>query len=184
MTNTLLKLGLVTCCLLFAGVMEQDDHRTPAQVVALDECDPATFNVLGAVGPGFCKNVALGYTPFGSTTTFANLIAEAAAGHPDAKWDFEPDTLTVHEGTPIIAVNQGGEPHTFTEVAQFGGGFIPPLNDGESAAPECAEGFSSVAVARTRILQGSQLQVTGLSKGEHHFQCCIHPWMRMTVNVK
>ena len=29
-----------------------------AQVVALDECDPATFNA--AVGEGFCKNVALG----------------------------------------------------------------------------------------------------------------------------
>ena len=23
-----------------------------------------------------------------------------------------------------------------------------------------------------------------LAKGEHHFQCCIHPWMRMTVQVK
>jgi hypothetical protein len=39
-------------------------------------------------------------------------------------------------------------------------------------------------VARTRILQGSQLQVTGLSKGQHRFECCIHPWMRVTVDVK
>jgi plastocyanin len=185
MTNTLIKLGLVACCLLFAGMMGDDGrHATPAQVVALDECDPATFNLPSNVGPGFCKNVALGYTPLGYTTTFSKLFAEAAAGTPDPKWDFEPDTLTVGEGTPIIAVNEGGEPHTFTEVAHFGGGFIPPLNDGETAAPECAAGFSSVAVARTRILQGSQLQVTGLSKGEHHFQCCIHPWMRMTVAVK
>ncbi len=185
MTTTLMKVGLVTCCLLFAGMMGDDGrHATPAQVVALDECDPATFNLPSNVGPGFCKNVALGYTPLGYTTTFSQLFAEAAAGTPDPKWDFEPDTLTVDEGTPIIAVNQGGEPHTFTKVAHFGGGFIPPLNGGESAAPECAAGFSSVAVARTRILQGSQLQVTGLSKGEHHFQCCIHPWMRMTVVVK
>jgi hypothetical protein len=50
--------------------------------------------------------------------------------------------------------------------------------------PECAGGFKDVAVARTRILQGSQLQVTGLSKGTHHFECCIHPWMRVTVEVK
>jgi len=185
MTSTLMKLSLAACCLLFAGMMERDaGHATPAQVVALDECDPATFNVLGAAGPGFCKNVALGYTPFGSTTTFSELLAEAATPHPDPKWDFEPDTLTVDEGTPIIAVNQGGEPHTFTEVARFGGGFIPPLNGGEAAAAECSAGFSDVAVARTRILQGSQLQVSGLSKGEHHFQCCIHPWMRMTVVVK
>lgn len=101
------------------------------------------------------------------------------------KWDFEPDSLTVDEGTPIIAVDQGGEPHTFTEVAQFGGGFIPQLNGpNETAVPECAMGFSRVEVARTRILQGSQLQVTGLSKGVHLFQCCIHPWMRTTVVVK
>ncbi len=180
MTNALMKLGSVACCLLFAGMMGDDGHHaTPAQVVALDECDPATFNDPAAVGPEFCKNVALGYT-----TTFSTLLADAAAGNPDRKWDFEPDTLTVDEGTPIIAVNQGGEPHTFTEVAHFGGGFIPPLNGGETAVPECAAGFSSVAVARTRILQGSQLQFTGLSKGEHHFQCCIHPWMRMTVVVK
>ena len=187
MTNVLVKISLAAgCLLLFAGMMEQGSgHKTPAQVVALDECDPATFNVSGAAGPGFCKNVALGYTPFGSTTTFANLFAEAANGTPDPKWDFEPDLLTVNEGTPIIAVNQGGEPHTFTEVANFGGGFIPPLNNnGEAAAPECSAGFSDVAVARTRILQGSQLQVAGLSKGEHHFQCCIHPWMRMEVDVQ
>lgn len=185
MTNTLIKLGVVACCFLFAGMMgDGGRHATPAQVVALDECDPATFNLLSNAGPGFCKNVALGYTGLGYTTTFSTLISEAGSGHPDTKWDFEPDTLTVDEGTPIIAVNQGGEPHTFTEVSQFGGGFIPPLNGGEAAVPECSAGFSSVAVARTRILQGSQLQVSGLSKGEHHFQCCIHPWMRMTVVVK
>jgi len=28
------------------------------------------------------------------------------------------------------------------------------------------------------------MQVTGLAKGTHHFECCIHPWMRMTVEVK
>lgn len=180
MTNALIKFGLVACCLLFAGMMGDDGrHATPAQVVALDECDPATFNLPSNVGPDFCKNVALGYT-----TTFSKLLAEAASGSPDRNWDFEPDTLTVDQGTPIIAVNQGGEPHTFTEVAQFGGGFVPPLNGGAAAAPECAAGFSSVAVARTRILQGSQLQVTGLAKGEHRFQCCIHPWMHTTIEVK
>lgn len=180
MTNMAVKLGLVACCLLFAGMAEEGDHRAiPAQVVALDECDPATFNLPGNAGPGFCKNVAVGFA-----TTFSNLFAEAAAGHPDPKWDFEPDALTVDEGTPIIAVNEGGEPHTFTQVENFGGGFIPPLNGGENAAPECEVGFSSVALAKTRILQGSQLQITGLSKGVHHFQCCIHPWMRMTVIVK
>ena len=69
-------------------------------------------------------------------------------------------------------------------MAKFGGGFIPPLNHGEATVPECEGGFGDVKVARTRILQGSQLQVTGLSKGVHHFECCIHPWMRVTVTVE
>src|SRR6202162_975569 len=180
MTNTILKLGLVISCFLFAGWMDQDDAPSTAQVVTLDECDPATFKAPTAVGPGFCKNIALG-----ASTTFSQLFAKAAAGTPDPKWHFEPDTLTIKKGIAISAVNQGGEPHTFTEVARFGGGFISGLNGpGEEVVPECAGGFSKVSVARTRILQGSQLQVTGLSKGEHYFQCCIHPWMRTTVVVK
>jgi plastocyanin len=154
-------------------------HDSPrvAQVVALDECDPTTFNA--AQGPDFCKNIALGYS-----TTFSDLLAEVEAGTPNPNWDFEPDTLKIKEGTLVSVVNQGGEPHTFTEVANFGGGFIPPLNNGQATVPECAGGFSRVAVARTRLLQGSSLQITGLSKGTHNFECCIHPWMRMSVEVK
>ena len=115
-----------------------------------------------------------------------NLVAGAEAGTPDPGWDYEPDTLTIKEGTVVSAVNQGGEVHTFTEVKAFGNGFIPPLNPGgaTSAIPECSGGFGSVAVAKTRILQGSHLDITGLSKGKHLFQCCIHPWMRMEVDVK
>ncbi|HYT23377.1 MAG TPA: hypothetical protein VEW05_24465, partial [Candidatus Polarisedimenticolia bacterium] len=89
------------------------------------------------------------------------------------------------QGTILNVFDQGGEPHTFTEVAQFGGGFLPVLNaPGEETVPECAGGFSNVAVAKTRILQGSQRQITGLSRGEHLFECCIHPWMRVKVEVK
>lgn len=182
MHPSMLKFGVVFFSLILAGAgaMELDGHKSVAQVVALDECDPTTFNA--AIGPDFCKNVAL--APLGYATTFQNLFAEAAAGTPDPKWDFEPDKLSVKEGTTVSVVDQGGEPHTFTEVKQFGGGFIPGLNDGEAPVPECAAGFSDVAVAKTRIIQGSTSLVTGLSKGTHYFQCCIHPWMRMQVEVK
>src|ERR1700687_4281388 len=152
----------------------------PAQVVALDECDPTTFNA--ALGPNFCHNVAL--AALGYATTLSDLFAKAGSGTPDPGWDFEPDILNIKKGTPVVAVDQGGEPHTFTEVAQFGGGFISGLNAGQETVPECSGGFSNVAVARTRIIQGSQLQVAGLSKGKHYFQCCIHPWMRVEVDVK
>ena len=182
MKISLLKSAFVILCLLFAGGTEMEDKDTEgvAQVVALDECDPATFNAPAAVGPDFCRNVALG-----ASTKFADLFAAAQSGNPDRKWDFEPDSLTIKKETILSVVDQGGEPHTFTEVAKFGGGFIPGLNaPNEDTVPECARGFSRVDVARTRILQGSQLQLTGLSKGEHLFQCCIHPWMRAKVEVK
>jgi hypothetical protein len=70
----------------------------------------------------------------------------------------------VKEGTVLSVVDQGGEPHTFTEVKQFGGGFIPGLNSGEAPVPECAAGFNDVAIARTRIIQGSTSLVSGLRK--------------------
>lgn len=180
MKISLVKSAFVVLCLLFAGGAALEDSPRVAQVVALDECDPATFNAPTAVGPDFCRNVALG-----ASTTLSDLVALAQKGNPDPKWDFEPDSLTIKKETILSVVDQGGEPHTFTEVAKFGGGFIPGLNGpGEDTVPECSGGFSRVEVARTRLLQGSQLQLTGLSKGEHLFQCCIHPWMRTKVEVK
>jgi plastocyanin len=177
MKRILIAVGSVICCLALAGWIQPDSPAPVAQVVALDECDPATFNA--AQGQDFCKNIALGFS-----TTLQNLVAEAASGNPDKNWDFEPDTLRVKEGTTLSVVDQGGEPHTFTEVKQFGGGFVAALNSNQSPVPECAAGFGDVAVAKTRILQGSTSLVTGLSKGTHYFQCCIHPWMRFKVEVK
>jgi plastocyanin len=183
MKMKLMKFALLAGGLVFAAarpaLAQEHEHQATAQVVALDECDPTTFNA--ALGPDFCKNITLG-----AFTTLADLFAKAAAGNPDPNWDFEPDTVRINRGTVLTVVDQGGEPHTFTEVAKFGGGFIAPLNGpGETeAVPECAGGFSRVAVARTRILQGSELQVGELAEGDHYFQCCIHPWMRVKVIVK
>ena len=182
---TVAKAALLAGSLMFAGTTRAVAQASPApeqppqgaQIVALDECDPTTFNA--ALGFDFCKNVTLG-----AFTRLNDLFAKAAAGTPDPGWDFEPDVLHIKHGTPLSVVDEGGEPHTFTEVAQFGGGFIAGLNAGEATVPECAGGFSNLAVAKTRILQGSEVKVTGLSKGTHRFQCCIHPWMRVTVDVK
>ena len=171
--------GGMTLIVLKPVTAEAQAPPSLAQVVALDECDPATFNA--ALGPGFCLNV----TPFGSAVPLPALLASVAAGTPNPNWDFEPDSLTIDSKTILEVVNQGGEPHTFTEVAHFGGGFVPPANPpGESVVPECAGGFSNVKVASTRILAGSHLNITGLSKGTHLFQCCIHPWMHFQVTVK
>ena len=184
MKITPLTFGLLAGCCILSGARDAlgqaspPSTASPAQIVALDECDPGTFN--RALGRDFCHNVSLG-----ASTKLKDLFAKAAAGTPDPGWDFEPDTVNIDAGTPLVVVDQGGEPHTFTEVTQFGGGFVPGLNaPGEDTVPECAGGFSNVAVARTRILQGSQVQISNLSKGEHLFQCCIHPWMRVKVEVK
>lgn len=182
--NKLIKSCMLAGTLAFVGMhaVAQDDsaqsHQAKrAQIVALDECDPTTFNAV--LGADFCKNVTLG-----AFTTLNELFHEAAAGTPDPGWDFEPDNVVIKQGGILTVTDQGGEPHTFTEVATFGGGFIDPLNNGQPTVPECHGGFANVAVARTRILQGSQLEINGLSKGKHYFQCCIHPWMRVTVDVK
>jgi plastocyanin len=193
MEFTVPKLGLLVGSFIFLAathaVAQNETHNRSdnndksariAPIVALDECDPSSFNAV--LGPDFCKNVSIGI--LGYTTTFQDLFARAAAGTPDPGWDFEPDTLTIKEGTTLVVTDQGGEPHTFTEVKKFGGGFIDGLNAGEQMVNECSGGFSNVAVAKTRIIQGSQMEVTNLSKGKHHFECCIHPWMRVTVEVK
>ena len=166
----------------FSGESADAEENSPglAQVVALDECDPTTFNA--ALGPDFCKNVAL--AALGYATTLSDLFLKAGEGKPDPGWDFEPDTVTMKEGATLSVVDLGGEPHTFTEVEQFGGGFIGPLNHGEPTVHECSGGFSNLAVAKTRILQASTVNITGLKEGKHLFECCIHPWMRVTVDVK
>ena len=176
----LAALAVITSLAAATPAMAQAGQPRQVQIVALDECDPATFNA--ALGPDFCHNIAL--APLGFATTLEDLFAKAAAGHPDPGWDFEPDQVTIKKGGVVSVVDQGGELHTFTEVAKFGGGFVDGLNHGDATVPECAGGFAKLGVARTRVLQGSRFDINGLSKGKHLFQCCIHPWMRVEVNVK
>src|SRR6476661_6260940 len=130
---------------VFAQDKAQDKapgNASSAQIVALDECDPTSFNA--ALGADFCKNVTLG-----AFTTLDQLFYKASTGKPDPGWDFEPDILNIKKGTPVVVTDQGGEPHTFTEVHEFGGGFIAGLNaPGEQMAPECSGGFANVAVAK------------------------------------
>ena len=58
-----LKAGLILIgALAFSMPAAAQGNSNPgvAQVVALDECDPTSFNaVLGESGGGFCHNVAL-----------------------------------------------------------------------------------------------------------------------------
>jgi hypothetical protein len=53
--------SLVLAGATHATAQEKENAPSITQVVALDECDPTTFNA--AVGPDFCKNVTLGRSP-------------------------------------------------------------------------------------------------------------------------
>ena len=96
-------------------------------------------------------------------------------GHPS--WRNEPSYLSVDSGKTVHVTNSGGRTHTFTEVANFGGGFVGVLNVGLTQALECNP------ETVTQLLPGATDEVNGLAPGLHKFQCCIHPWMRAAIRV-
>ena len=138
-----------------------------------DSCDPATFNAVFN-DPTIC--IKQGHVPFD------RFIAELTATQNAAQWRFGPKNVELNPGENVFALNVGGEVHTFTRVAQFGGGVIPLLNDltgNTTVAPECttleADDFVAPGALYTAELNTDEIQ---------HFQCCIHPWMRADVKVK
>jgi len=144
-----------------------------------DDCDPATFNA--TIGPGTCVG--------GGDTTFQDFLAEFQQTGSVEKWRFNNDHAGVDRGTAITVENRGGETHTFTRVAQFGGGFIDLLNDPNvPVAPECAQapgvpqppGPDNLFVPAG----GSAVTPALTKRGTVRFQCCIHPWMHSEVTVK
>ena len=138
-----------------------------------DSCDPATFNAVFN-DPTIC--IKQGHVPFD------RFIAELTNTQQAAQWRFGPQNIELDPGENVFALNVGGEVHTFTRVAQFGGGVIPLLNDltgNTTVAPECttleADDFVAPGALYTAELNTDEIQ---------HFQCCIHPWMRADVKVK
>ena len=84
----------------------------------------------------------------------------------------------------IDANNRGGEDHTFTEVATFGGGCIGILNGllGLTPVAECA-GFPGGAFGATLVPTRGTIEKAALSPGTHRFECLIHPWMQAKLKV-
>lgn len=149
-------------------------HR---QIEMQDDCDPASFNA--ALGPGAC--VGDGDTPFDE---FFETLLER---DPDGHWRNHPDETHVRKGGSLLISNTGGEFHTFTEVAQFGAGCVPEINDllglvGPPAA-DCGAAFSDPRTALPPGATGT-LETHDMSVGEHRFMCMIHPWMHTEVEVR
>jgi plastocyanin len=102
----------------------------------------------------------------------------ALIGHPS--WRNEPSHITTKAGKAVRITNLGGRGHTFTEVANFGGGFVPPLNIGLTPAPECV----STTNPPVPLAPGQTIELQANGPGLHKFECCIHPWMRATIRVE
>ena len=147
-----------------------------AKIALLDDCDPrigvgwnTATNSTGCVR----EEGSVTRAEFGAFLT--SPLSLSVVGHP--AWTIAPTFLTPELRKRLRVRNAGGRGHTFTEVANFGGGFVPALNQGLTPAPECAAAAASV------IAPGGRIEVTGLALGNHKFQCCIHPWMRADVKV-
>lgn len=147
--------------------------QTTRHLNMLDDCDAVSFNAV--IGPGTCTRTDPG-------TSFQDFVGQLLATGQAPAWRFSPASLQLPTGASIVAFNKGGEDHTFTEVANFGGGCVQVLDDllGLSPVPECG---NPALFPGTLVEQGDSLQTAPLAPGVHLFECLIHPWMRATVTV-
>ncbi len=153
-----------------AGAVQGDK-----KIRLLDDCEPVSFNAV--LGEGTC--IGNGHT------TFEEFIAELEETQDVHTWRNQPSNMLINVGRPTLIENVGGEAHTFTPVANFGGGFIPDLNalsGNPVPAPECLNIPALTFIPAGGVEEGPTAG-SDLSVGEHKFQCCIHPWMRTVIEV-
>jgi plastocyanin len=141
-----------------------------------DACDPATFNAV--LGAGACID--------GGNVTFDAFIERLIRTGDHPLWRFTPGGATLTAGQTIAVSNVGGEVHTFSRTAEFGGGFVADLNE-LLALDEIADGCTQPPGATNLFLAAGEsgtIATAALGSGTHRFMCCIHPWMRATYRVQ
>lgn len=140
-------------------------------VTMFDACDPETFNA--AFGAGTCTR--------SGGVRVEKFLEQLGRHHSIGAWRFAPPNVMMRVGQMLVAINRGGEVHTFTEVEEFGGGIIADLNE--------LTGLTTVAPECTRLAPGDFLAPGASSSeveeeaGVEKYQCCIHPWMRAEVRI-
>jgi len=151
-----------------------DEDSSGRQIAIRDDCDPRD-PAWNAVGGCALKRGDVSFGEFFDELD-SPLAPTSVVGHQS--WRNDPSYLKVRAGKSVRVRNEGGRPHTFTKVAEFGGGKVPApaLNKGLVTAPECP--------GSVNIPAGGRTTVSGLAVGNHRFQCCIHPFMRALVKVQ
>jgi plastocyanin len=150
-----------------AGSKHDNDDR---RILVRDDCDrnDPLWNQVG----GCTKKGNVTVAEFDEELD--SPLADAVVGHQ--AWRNDPSYLVIKKGTDVRVKNVGGRPHTFTKVAEYGGGVVPPLNEGLDFSPECA--------GLVELPPGAKAKVSDLPVGNHRFICCFHPWMRALIKVE
>jgi plastocyanin len=156
-----------------------DSEYGKREVVLRDDCDPRDP---GWIPTGGCNRSEGDVNLAEFNSLRLSPLAPSVIGHP--AWWFDPTYLKVEDGKRLKISNEGGRTHTFTEVANFGGGRVPPLNASQPGIPPLTPAPECVAAGVVDIPGGGKDVVDGLTPGNHRFQCCIHPWMRTLVKVE
>jgi hypothetical protein len=164
MRRTLMMSVALVMVMGFAG----SGHGREVKILVLDDCD--------ADDEGWAETG--GCTLRSGDVTLAEFQTHGFFGHP--AWRFESSYEKVREGDEIIVRNKGGRRHTFTEVAAFGNGVVPPLNiPGQATVPECTP-----PAFPNDLPAGTAIKLKADDPGTHLFQCCFHPWMRAAIKVE
>jgi len=184
MRRTGIFVGLLACVGLLVvkaatiEVVAGGNEYGKDEVVIRDDCDPTDP---GWAPTGGCNRPEGDVNLAEFNSLRLSPLAPSVIGHP--AWWFDPNYLKAKAGKRLKISNEGGRTHTFTEVANFGGGRVPPLNLSQVGIPPLTPAPECVAAGVVDIPGGGKDVVDGLTPGNHRFQCCIHPWMRTLVKV-
>jgi hypothetical protein len=186
--------------LLFSCLAKSNAQSRTKTIRMWDACDPDTFNAV--VGRGTCISGHHGQT------LFSDFVGELQKDQIAGGWRFNPllntsagvfrlARLNLNSGDQTVIENMGGETHTFTRVEDYAGGFVAflnPLTGNPVPAPECAQMLNGQLVpqpesATNEFVEAGKTEAgptagsSALPLGISHWQCCVHPWMRLDIVV-
>ena len=101
--------------LVVLAISASADSGMGKRFAITDDCDPSD--------PGWAPT---GGCLTDGEVTSAEFGAALPQGHPS--WRIEPPYVEDRRQDEIRVRNTGGRVHTFTKVARFGNGYVPPLN--------------------------------------------------------